>query len=260
MVVFLFLTVVKIGDFRVFALMGLLGFVHYFVIRGESSNYLRFLVFGITPIIIFGILKIGEGILSTLKRPLPDAKSLPVWSMVFTALTLAAIGLGLMDVSGFRGPVRKIRYLCHLSQNFRDIVFQGTRLLPEQSRIFIYLGDVPDGNRATDNRVQAHDIATMYTRAHLYNLRPAKVNEYRNYLYLAGRNDLRSKIIDHGMELRPGETVYIMAFNIYEVLRTRTKFPTSTLLYYVRRGRAEAAIFQLDVPISQSALDIPPEF
>jgi hypothetical protein len=259
-VVFLLFIVAKIGDFRVFALMGLLGFLHYFLIRGESSNYLRFLVFGITPIIVFGVLKIGEGILSALRRPLPTAKSLPTWSVVLTGLTLLGIGLGIMDVPGFRGPMRKIRYLCHLSQNFHDVVFLGTELLPEQSRIFIYLGDVPADGRSSSNRVQAHDIATMYTRAHLYNLRPAKVNEYRSYFYLAGRTDLRSKIIEHGMELSPGETVYIMAFNIYEVLRTRTKFPTAELLYYVRRGRAEAAIFQLNVPPAHSSLDIPPIF
>jgi hypothetical protein len=258
MAAFLLLIVAKIGDLRVFALMGLLGFLHYFIIRGESSNYLRYLVFGITPIIIFGILKIGAGILATLRRPLPTARSLPVWSAALTALTLVVIGLGLMDISGFSGPVRKIRYLCHLSQNFHDVVFQGTKLLPEDSHILLYLGDVPANNRAAANRVQARDIATMYTRAHLYNLRPAKVNEYRAYFYLAGRRDFRSNIIEHNPELSPGETVYIMAFNIYEVLRTRTKFPTSELLYYVRRGQAEAAIFQLTVPAAYSSLDTLP--
>ena len=95
----------KISEFRIFSLLGLLGIMHYFLVKG-GSRYLRFLIFGITPIMVFGLVKAGESLLLRFKLPLPSAKSQSKWIIGLTVLVLISIGLGLLDVPGFRSPVQ----------------------------------------------------------------------------------------------------------------------------------------------------------
>ena len=236
-IILLAIIVLKIPEYRIFALMGLLGIVHYFLVRGESSNYLRFLVFGITPIMVFGLIKAGEGLLLSVKLPIPTNKSQSKWVVALTVLALVGIGLGLLDVPGFRSPVRKIRYLVYLSQTFHHTIFDGTKQIPPNATGYYYAG-----------RSREEEIATMYTRAHLFNLQPAKSYEYQHYFALVNRQDIKFKYIESGVTLSPGETIYIFAFNIFEILWTQTKFPTAQMIYHIQKGRAEAAIYSLSAP------------
>jgi hypothetical protein len=237
LIILLVIIILKIREYRIFALMGLLGIAHYFLVRGESSNYLRFLVFGITPIMVFGLVKAGESLLLRLKLPVPAHKSQSKWILVLTVLALFSIGLGLFDVPGFRSPVQKIRYLVHLSQTFHDVLYDGTKLIPQNARGYFFSG-----------RSREEEIATMYTRAHLFNLQPAKSFEYHHYFDLVGRQDIKFKNVESGVSLSPGETIYIFAFNIFEILWTQTKFPTAKAIYHIQKGRAEAAIYSLSAP------------
>ena len=248
--------VVRIPNCRIFALMGLMGMVHYFLVRGESSNYLRYLIFGITPVVVFGLLKIGEALLPRPKFPLPAKQSLQSWAVVLTILTLAGIGLGVMDVPGLKVPVNKIRFLCHLSQTFQSILFEGMEKIPQNATVYLYLGTIPEDDGSAAARTQAREIAAMYTRAHLYKLQPAKSYEYISYFSLIDRGDLSFKGIDRGHKLEPGETIYMVAFNIYELMRTRAKFPNAQIVHLAKRGRAEAAIFQYTVPEDMSTSPI----
>ncbi|KPL07725.1 hypothetical protein AMJ86_03205 [bacterium SM23_57] len=248
--------VLRIPNCRIFALMGLMGMVHYFMVRGESSNYLRYLIFGLSPIIVFGLLKIGEALLLRLKLPLPNKQSLQGWAVVLTILTLAGIGLGVMDVPGVKVPVNKIRFLCHLSQTFQSILLEGMEKIPQDAEVYVFLGSVPEDDASATARTQAREIATMYTRAHLYKLQPAKSYEYISYLSLIDRGDLSFRGIDRGHKLEPGEIIYMVAFNIYELMRIRTKFPAAQIVYMAKRGRAEAAIFQYTAPKDTSTSPI----
>jgi hypothetical protein len=237
LIALLIVMVWRISGYRIFALMGLLGIVHYFLVRGESSNYLRFLIFGITPIMVFGLVKTSESLLLRFKLPLPSHKSQSKGIVALTVLALIGIGLGLLDVHGFRSPVRKIRYLVDLSQTFHFALFEGTKLLPQDARAYYYMG-----------RSRAEEIATLYTRAHLLNLQPAKCTEYYHYFALADRQDLKFKYVERGIAFSPRDPAYIFAFNVYEILWTQTKFPTARMIYRIQKGNAEAAIYELTVP------------
>lgn len=233
-ILLLIVIVWKVSEYRIFALIGLLGIVHYFLVRGESSSYLRFLIFGITPIMVFGLVKTGESLLLRFKLPLPSHKSQSKWIVALTVLALIGIGLGLLDVPGFRSPVRKIRYLVHLSQTFHDTLFEGTKLIPQNAKTYYYQG-----------RTRAEEIATLYTRAHLFNLQPAKCTEYYHYFALADRQDLKFKYAERGVAFSPGDPSYIFAFNVFEILWSQTKFPAAHMIYHVQKGNAEAAIYEL---------------
>ncbi len=247
LVVLLSFVLIFVPYYRIFALTALLGLIHYMLVRGESSNYLRFFIFGITPITVFGLLTAGKNLLTRLRIPHPRKSHLSLWVVVFTVLTIGGIVMGMMDVPKVRIPVRKIRYLCHLSQTFHGMIFEGTEFIPKNGQIYFFKGHTPNKARELQalTRTQAQEIATLYTRAHLYNLRPAKSYEYMSYFALTGRTDLQFGFIESGVILYPNQPVYLYAFNIYEVLRVRTKFPKANMIYHVQQGQAEAAIFKL---------------
>ncbi len=247
MVMLLVFVLFFVPYYRIFALMALLGLVHYMLVRGESSNYLRFFIFGITPLIISGLFITGKNILTFFKIPRPKESQLSSWALVFTVLIIGGVVMGTMDVPTVRIPVRKIRYLVHLSQTFHGMIFDGTEYVPKNGRIYFFKGHTLNKERELQalTRTQAQEIATLYTRAHLYNLRPAKSYEYLSYFALTGRTDLQFGFIESGVILYPNQPVYLYAFNIYEVLRVRTKFPKANMIYHVQQGQAEAAIFKL---------------
>ena len=155
--------------------------------------------------------------------------------------------MGILEVPKIREPVRKIRYLCHLSQTFRGIIFQGTERIPESSQVYFYLGHDPEeGAESPDyTRTQAREKSALYTRSHLNKLRPAQAYEYLSYFAFAGRADLQLGYIEEGIPPHPGQSIYLFAFNIYEVKRVRIEFPAALMIFHVQQGRAQAAIFEL---------------
>ena len=171
------------------------------------------------------------------KLPLPSAKSQSKWIIGLTVLVLISIGLGLLDVPGFRSPVQKIRYLVHLSQTFHNTLFEGIKLIPPNARTYYYQG-----------RTRAEEISTLYTRAHLLNLQPAKCSDYHHYFDLVNRLDLKPHYAERGIAFSPGDPAFIFAFNVYEILWTQTKFPAARMIYHVQKGNAEAAIYELTAP------------
>jgi hypothetical protein len=247
LVVLLLFILFFVPYYRIFALTALLGLVHYMLVRGESSNYLRFFIFGITPIAVFGLLTAGKNLLTAFKIPHPRRSQLAVWAVVITVLSIGGIIMGMIDVPVFREPVRKIRYLCHLSQTFQGMMNEGVALIPKNSQVCFFMGLPREEELELESRTltQAQEIATLYTRAHLYKLRPAKSYEYVSYFAVAGRTDFHLGFIEKGITSCPGQPVYLLAFNVYEVLRVETKFPNAIMIYHVQRGRAEAAIFEL---------------
>ena len=237
--------IARIPTLRIFALIALMGIVHYYLIKSESSNYLRFLIFGITPIIVIGMLKLGEGLLAWIKIPSPSIRLLPRFAAALTALILIAIGLGLMNVPIARSPVQNIRYLSHLSQTFRDALFLGSKQIPNASQVYFFRGSAND-EASKFSRIQVKDKSALYKKEHLYNLRPAKYYEYDNYFAIAGRADLQFHCVEDGINLAPNESAYLFAFNSDEIKQVKSQYPTAELIFQSQRGKAKAAIFKLN--------------
>lgn len=239
--------------YRIFALMALLGLAHYMLVRSESSNYLRYFIFGITPIIMFGIFTVGKNLLIWTRIPRPKESHLSVWTIVITIIACVGIVLGTLDMPKVREPVRRIRYLCHLSQTFHDALFQGTTSIPQNSCVHFYSGHEPQEAAKTPDYVstQAGEKSALYTQSHLNRLLPAKPYEYVSYFAITDRSDLKLGYIEDGISPHPGQSLYLFAFNKVELKRIRIEIPTARLIFHSKRGRAEAAIFELPAQESE---------
>lgn len=243
--------VIRIPSYRIFAVMALMGIVHYFLVRSESSNYLRFLVFGSTPIAVIGMVSAFEGLFAWIKVPSPHNRLLPRFGAYVTALVLIAIGLGSMNVSVARSPVRKIRYLSEISRTFREVLFLGTQEIPRSSQVYFFRGGASE-DASKYSRTQAHDKSALYTREHLSSLRPAKYYEYPSYFEIAGRDDLHFHHVEDGVSAAPEEPAYIIALNFDEVRQAKTLYPAAESIFRSHIGEAEAAIFKVSSPASRS--------
>jgi hypothetical protein len=253
MCIILLFLIFRMPNLRIFALISLAGILNFFLVRGESSQYLRFLVFGTTPIIVFGFIKAGEGLLNWLKLPIPSHPHLPRVSVVLTALVLIGIALGMLNVPGFAGPVKKIRYFSNVTRVFRDVVLEGNDLIPPGSKIYYYRGNPRvDNSRIKRQHTQAPDIKSLYKKAHLDNLRPAFPHQYVDYFVLVDRGDLQFEHVEAGIVPDSTGMAYILASCAKEVKRTRNQFPQAEEIYQSQRGRAEAAIFRLFIPDASS--------
>jgi len=247
LVALLFFIVIRIPCCRIFAVLALTGIAHYFLVKSESSNYLRFLVFGVTPIIVIGAISAIQGLVAWLKVPSPGSRLLPRFAAGVTALALIAVGLGWMDVPVLRSPVQKIRYLSEISRTFRDVLFLGTQDLPQSARLYFFRGSAGD-QASMYSRTQAQDKSILYTQQHLSSLRPAKYHEYPSYLGIAGRGDLQVSSVEDSPTMASEDFGYIAALNSDEMKQTTTLYPTAQRIFQSHRGEARAAIFKLDSP------------